>query len=242
MSKIKIFSLGGLNENGKNLYVVNVDRDIFVFDAGLKYDNDLNLGIDYIIPNFDYLIKNKKNIKGIFLTHGHESNIGAVPDILEQIPSIPVYGTKLTLEMLKNDLEPENVKEYDYELKVVYEGNEYKTGVWGKYTITPKIISIEDIIATNKVYNGNTTVVISGGRLIDVCEGDNLYFELPLTGEAESRNVGTWRVSIEEIKLLGEDAPNYILTHPKYGDITVEITSRPLRTIWWRKSRINFNR
>ena len=126
---------------------------------------------------------------------------------------------------------PENVKEYDYELKVVYEGNEYKTGVWGKYTITPKIISIEDIIATNKVYNGNTTVVISGGRLIDVCEGDNLYFELPLTGEAESRNVGTWKVSIEEIQLLGEDAPNYILTHPKYGDITVEITSRPLRVI-----------
>ena len=126
---------------------------------------------------------------------------------------------------------PENVKEYDYELKVVYEGNEYKTGVWGKYTITPKIITIEDIIATNKVYNGNTTVVISGGRLIDVCGGDNLYFELPLTGEAESRNVGTWKVSIEEIQLLGEDAPNYILTHPKYGDITVEITSRPLRVI-----------
>lgn len=126
---------------------------------------------------------------------------------------------------------PENVKEYDYELKVVYEGNEYKTGVWGKYTITPKIITIEDIIATNKVYNGNTTVVISGGRLIDVCEGDNLYFELPLTGEAESRNVGTWKVSIEEIKLLGEDAPNYILTHPSYGDIMVEITSRPLRVI-----------
>lgn len=126
---------------------------------------------------------------------------------------------------------PENVKEYDYELKVVYEGNEYKTGVWGKYTITPKIITIEDILATNKVYNGNTTVVVSGGRLIDVCEGDNLYFELPLTGEAESRNVGEWKVAIEEIKLIGEDAPNYILKHPSYGDIMVEITSRPLRVV-----------
>lgn len=110
MSKIKIFSLGGLNENGKNLYIVNIDKDIFVFDAGLKYDNDLNLGIDYIIPNFDYLIKNKKNIKGIFLTHGHESNMGAVPDILEQLPTVPVYGTKLTLEMVKNDLEPNQLK------------------------------------------------------------------------------------------------------------------------------------
>lgn len=126
---------------------------------------------------------------------------------------------------------PENVKEYEYELKVVYEGNEYKTGVWGKYTITPKIITIEDIIATNKVYNGNTTVVISGGRLIGVCEGDNVYFELPLTGEAESKNVGQWKVSIAEIKLIGEDAPNYILKHPEYGDIMVEITSRPLRII-----------
>jgi len=110
MSKIKIFSLGGLNENGKNMYVVNVDKDIFVFDAGLKYDNDRNLGIDYIIPNFDYLVKNSKNIKGIFLTHGHDSNIGAVPDLLKMLPTVPVYGTKLTLDILKTDLDEEQVK------------------------------------------------------------------------------------------------------------------------------------
>ena len=104
MSKIKIFALGGLNENGKNMYVVKVNEDIFVFDAGLKYDNDINLGIDYIIPNFDYLIKNRKNIKGIFLSHGHDSNMGATPDILETLPEIPVYGTKLTLELMKKDI------------------------------------------------------------------------------------------------------------------------------------------
>ena len=105
MSKIKIFALGGLNENGKNMYVVKVDEDIFVFDAGLKYDNDRNLGIEYIIPNFDYLIKNKKKIKGLFLTHGHEGNMGAAPDIIEKIPEIPVYGTKLTLEIVKKDID-----------------------------------------------------------------------------------------------------------------------------------------
>ncbi len=105
MSKIKIFALGGLNENGKNMYVVNVDNEIFVFDAGLKYDNDINLGIDYIIPNFDYLIKNRKKIKGIFLTHGHDGNMGAVPDILDKIPEVPIYGTKLTLDILKKDLD-----------------------------------------------------------------------------------------------------------------------------------------
>ena len=109
MSKIKIFSLGGLNENGKNMYIVKVNKDIFVFDAGLKYDNDLNLGIDYIIPNFDYLIKNKKNVKGIFLTHGHDGNMGAVPDIISKLPDIPIYGTKLTLEIVKNDMSSEEI-------------------------------------------------------------------------------------------------------------------------------------
>ena len=104
MSKIKIFSLGGLNENGKNMYVVEVDKNIYVFDAGNKYDNEKNLGIDYIIPNFDYLIKNRKKIKGIFLTHGHDGNIGAIPDILKSIPEVNVYGAKLTLEILKQDL------------------------------------------------------------------------------------------------------------------------------------------
>ena len=104
MSKIKIFGLGGLNENGKNLYVVEVDKKIFVFDAGLKYDNNSNLGIDYIIPNFDYLVKNSKNIVGIFLTHGHDSNMGAVSDILRVLPNIKVFGTKLTLEMVRRDI------------------------------------------------------------------------------------------------------------------------------------------
>ena len=104
MSKIKIFSLGGLNENGKNMYVVEVDKNIYVFDAGLKYDNEKNLGIDYIIPNIDYLVKNQKRIKGIFLSHGHDSNIGAVPDILKSLPNVNIYGAKLTLELLKQDL------------------------------------------------------------------------------------------------------------------------------------------
>ena len=65
MSKIKIFSLGGLNENGKNMYVVTVDKDIFIFDAGLKYANEKMLGVDYIIPDYEFIKNNVKNIKGI---------------------------------------------------------------------------------------------------------------------------------------------------------------------------------
>ncbi len=113
MNKIKIFALGGLNENGKNMYVVKVNKDIFIFDAGLKYDNDINLGIDYIIPDYQYLIDNKKNIKGVFLTHGHASNMGALPDILKDIPDLDVYGTFLTLEVLRSYMTKDEISKYN---------------------------------------------------------------------------------------------------------------------------------
>lgn len=104
MSKIKIFALGGLNETGKNMYVVNVDENIFVFDSGLKYGTDKMLGVDYIIPNVDYLIKNKDKIKGVFLTHGHDSNMGGISDLVQAIPDINVYATKFTMETVRNNL------------------------------------------------------------------------------------------------------------------------------------------
>ena len=103
MCKIKIFGLGGLNENGKNCYVVEVDNDIFVFDAGLKYATGNLLGIDYIIPDFSYLIKNKKRIKGVFITHGHQENMGSVVDLLNQIPTLKIYATKFTKFCLMED-------------------------------------------------------------------------------------------------------------------------------------------
>ena len=109
MSKIKIFALGGLNENGKNMYVVDVDNDIFVFEAGLKYASDDLLGIDYMIPNYDYLIENQTRIKGLFITHGHDEQMGAISDILHHIPNLKIYAGKFTIEMIKQDLEEDNV-------------------------------------------------------------------------------------------------------------------------------------
>ena len=106
---IKIFALGGLNEIGKNMYVVDVDDDLYIFEAGLKYADDKMLGVDYIIPNYDYLIKNKNKIQGIFLSHGHDEQIGAIPDILNDLPDIKIYGTKFTLEILQEELELEKI-------------------------------------------------------------------------------------------------------------------------------------
>ena len=109
MSKIKIFALGGQNENGKNMYVIEVDKDIFVFDAGLKYADDKMLGIDYIIPNYDHIKENADKIKGIFITHGHDEHMGALCDILKEVPNLKVYATKFTLEIIKEQLESENI-------------------------------------------------------------------------------------------------------------------------------------
>ena len=88
MSKINIFSLGGLNENGKNMYVIEVDNDIFVFEAGLQYADEHTLGIDYMIPNIEYLKNNKERIKGLFLTHGHDENVGAITDIIDTLDKV----------------------------------------------------------------------------------------------------------------------------------------------------------
>lgn len=103
MSKIKIFGLGGLNENGKNCYIVEVDEHIFVFDCGIKYASSNLLGIDYIMPDFGYLEKNKQRIKGIFITHGHGENMGGVKDLLNIIPNVKVYATKFTKFILEED-------------------------------------------------------------------------------------------------------------------------------------------
>ena len=105
MSKIKLFGLGGLNENGKNMFVMEIDDDILVFEAGLKYSDEYTLGIDYSIPNIDYLKQNVKRIKGVFLTHGHDENMGALVDIYKYLDNVKVYGSKFTMDIVRKEFE-----------------------------------------------------------------------------------------------------------------------------------------
>ena len=123
MSKIKIFSLGGLDENGKNTYVVEIDKSIFVFDCGLKYPMGNMLGIDYIIPDFDYLVKNRKRVKGVFLTHGHYENMGGVSDLVKNIPEIKLFATKYTkYELVESGVPEKKITEITPHKKLNFGG------------------------------------------------------------------------------------------------------------------------
>jgi ribonuclease J len=163
MSKIKIFSLGGLNEIGKNMYVVEVDEDIFVLDAGLKYADDKMLGIDYVIPNYDYLKENIERVKGIFVTHGHDSQYGAIPDILEELPDLAIYGTEFTLEILKNDLQNQGITKAN--LKKI---TPHKSIKFGKVSVFP--ISVTHSVPGSVGYVINTedgAIVYTGNFVFD---------------------------------------------------------------------------
>lgn len=217
MSKIKIFSLGGLNENGKNMYVVNVDEDIFVFDAGLKYDNDINLGIDYIIPNFDYLKEHLDHVKGIFLTHGHDSNMGAVPDILEELPKIPVFGTKLTLEILKNDLDPAKIKNY-----LLIEIKPHIKQQFGKNAIFPIAVthSIPDALCY-VLYTEDGAIVYTGDFVFDSTAKANYKTDI-----GKLAYVGKQGVLCLMAESMYADRPGHTSPNNRVGDFIKEVLSK----------------
>ena len=108
MSNIKIRALGGMGENGKNMYVVEVDQQIFVLDAGLIYPKVDLYGIDAVVPNIDFLIKNKEKIQGVFISHGHEDHIGALPYLLKNVP-VKVYATPFTMSIIETHLKNEGL-------------------------------------------------------------------------------------------------------------------------------------
>jgi ribonuclease J len=161
--KIKITALGGLNERGKNMYAVSVENEIYILDAGLKYPDDKMLGIDYIIPNFDYLRENRKKIKGIFITHGHDEQMGALSDILSEIPDMPVYATEFTMNIIQNELKEDHVEATN--LKII---EPHKTIKFRKATVFP--ISLTHSIPGTVGYVINTAdgaIVYTGNFVFD---------------------------------------------------------------------------
>ena len=124
--KVKVAFLGGLEEIGKNICVIECDDDIIVVDCGLGFPDDDMFGIDLVIPDFTYLEKNVDRIRGVFLTHGHEDHIGGIPYLLRTM-DLPIYGTRLTLGIIENKL-LEHRLDFDPELICVNAGDTVKAG------------------------------------------------------------------------------------------------------------------
>lgn len=127
-SKLKVVMLGGLNEIGKNIAVLEYDNDIIVIDCGLGFPDEDMLGVDLVIPDVTYLEKNKDKVRGILLTHGHEDHIGALPYVLKNL-NVPVYGTRLTLGILENKLAEHKLLS-SCQLNTVEAGDVVKLGVF----------------------------------------------------------------------------------------------------------------
>ncbi len=141
--KLKVIPLGGLGEIGKNMTVIEYGANIMVIDCGMSFPEDEMLGIDIVIPDVTYLIKNKDKVKGICLTHGHEDHIGSIPYLLKKM-NVPIYGTKLTLGLLGNKLVEHKIE--DAQLNVIEAGTTINLGCF-KVTFIRNNHSIPDAVS-----------------------------------------------------------------------------------------------
>src|SRR5574340_638858 len=106
---LSVIPLGGLEEIGMNMTVLEYGDDMIIIDAGLMFPEEDMLGIDFVIPDFTYILDNREKVRGIFLSHGHEDHTGALPFLLKEL-NVPVYGTPLTMGLVREKLEEYNVK------------------------------------------------------------------------------------------------------------------------------------
>lgn len=130
--KIHVYALGGLGENGKNMYVVDVDEQIFILDSGIKYPTSELFGVDEIVPDYRMLMNKKHKIKGIFMSHAHEDHIGAISHLLKDI-NVPIYATNFTMEIIKDSLKD---KGYDLEIFEFITITPYSTIKFGEVKVT----------------------------------------------------------------------------------------------------------
>ncbi len=155
---LKILFLGGLDAIGKNMSAIIYGDEILIVDAGLMFPDEDMFGIDRIIPNFDYLVEHKANIKGIVITHGHEDHIGAIGDLLAEI-QVPVYGTALTLGLIESHLRESIVS--NAELKIVQYGDRIDLGCF----------NVEFICVSHSIPDGAALAIRTPGGMI-VHSGD----------------------------------------------------------------------
>ena len=168
-NKVKVVALGGLNEIGKNMTVIEYKDEIVVIDAGLSFPEDEMLGVDIVIPDITYLLKNKDKVKGIFITHGHEDHIGALPYILKKI-DVPVYGTRFSIGLIEAKLKEHKLN--NVKLNVVTP----------KQTVKLKNISVE-FIKNNHSIPGSCSLAVHTEQGVIFHTGDFKIDLTPIDGD-----------------------------------------------------------
>lgn len=177
--KLRVMSLGGLGEIGKNITVLEYGNDIVVIDAGMGFPDEDMLGIDLVIPDISYLVKNADRVRGVLITHGHEDHIGGVPYLLRQI-NVPIYGTRLSLGIIEGKLD-EIKPGYEPDLYTVEAGDVINLGVF-----KAEFIHVNHSIADACAIALKTpvgTVFHSGDFKLDVSPIDGLMMDLTRIGE-----------------------------------------------------------
>lgn len=173
-NKLKIIPLGGLGEIGKNITVHEYKDSIVIVDCGMTFPEDEMLGVDVVIPDISYLIKNKDKIKGLVLTHGHEDHIGAIPYVLKKL-DMPIYGTRMTLGLLRNKLKEHNLKNVD--LNEVAPGDKIKLGHF----------NVEFIRTTHSI-PGSAAIALTSPIGTVIQTGDFKVDFTPINGETTDLN------------------------------------------------------
>ena len=177
--KLKVIMLGGLAEIGKNMTALEYGDDIVVIDCGMGFPDEDMLGVDLVIPDISYLVKNAEKIKGVLITHGHEDHIGAVPYLLQQI-NVPIYGTRLSLGIIEGKIKEHNLGYYP-ELYTVEAGDVINLGVF-----KAEFIHVNHSIADACAIALRTpvgTVFHTGDFKLDVSPIDGFMMDITRIGE-----------------------------------------------------------
>ena len=182
--KLKIIPLGGLDEIGKNITVLEYGKDMIVVDCGLGFPDEDMYGVDLVIPDFSYLVQNKRKLKGLFVTHGHEDHIGSIPYLMKELPC-PIHGTAMTNGLIRLKLEEHKLT--DKVKLITHEpGDMVKAGCF-----TVEFIHVNHSIADAVAFAIHTpigTVVMTGDFKIDPTAGDGMM-DLARLGELGNEGV-----------------------------------------------------
>ena len=213
-SKLKIIPLGGLEEIGKNITVFEYKDEIVILDCGVAFPDDEMFGIDLVIPDMTYLLKNREKIKALVLTHGHEDHIGAIPYLLKDV-NIPIYGTRLTLGILDKKLSEHGLSK-QAKLNVVKPGTKINLGSF-KVEFIRTNHSIADSVAI-ALHTPCGTVLHTGDFKIDTTPIDGEMLDLARFGELGKKGV---------LALLSDstnvERPGYSMSERKVGETFDEL-------------------